>query len=300
MEQIYYGFGAVLAGFILLYVLGVFRYIPNDRAGVVERLWSPRGSLKSGLIALGGEAGFQAQVLRGGLHFFAPLTYRIHRISLITIPQGQIGYVFARDGRALPATQALGANVVSDDFQDAASFLRNGGQRGPQRRILREGTYVINLVQFVVITREQLFYLPLQAGEESLFRSMAELIQERHGFSPVVIRGTEDLIGVVTVHDGPSLESEQIIAPTVGDSAKDAATYHNCFQDPEQFLNAGGRRGRQLQVLVEGTYFINRFFATIEMIPKQRSRSVVQVSSFPIPVNTGRTCRALTTNTVSS
>ena len=37
---------------------------------------------------------------------------------------------------------------------------------------------------------------------------------------------------------------------------------------PEKFLLAGGFRGRQYQVLVEGTYFINRLFATVELIDK--------------------------------
>jgi hypothetical protein len=33
-------------------------------------------------------------------------------------------------------------------------------------------------------------------------------------------------------------------------------------------LRAGGYRGRQLQVLVEGTWYINRLFATVEWAPK--------------------------------
>ena len=48
----------------------------------------------------------------------------------------------------------------------------------------------------------------------------------------------------------------------------DADTYHNKFQDADRFLRAGGMRGRQLQVVVEGTYYINRLFATVERIPK--------------------------------
>ncbi len=44
--------------------------------------------------------------------------------------------------------------------------------------------------------------------------------------------------------------------------------FHNNFQDAEAFLRAGGRRGRQYQTLTDGTYFINRWFATVEMIPK--------------------------------
>ena len=40
-------------------------------------------------------------------------------------------------------------------FEDVAAFLNNGGQSGPQRNILREGTYAINLAQFVVFTGER-------------------------------------------------------------------------------------------------------------------------------------------------
>jgi uncharacterized membrane protein YqiK len=37
---------------------------------------------------------------------------------------------------------------------------------------------------------------------------------------------------------------------------------------PDRFIAANGLRGRQLQVLVEGTYYLNRLFATVELIPK--------------------------------
>ena len=49
-----------------------------------------------------------------------------------------------------------------------------------------------------------------------------------------------DKIGIVTVQDGPSVESGEIIAPEVGNDAK-LPNYHNNFQDPEAFLRAGGR-----------------------------------------------------------
>jgi uncharacterized membrane protein YqiK len=245
-----------------------FRYIPNNRIGVVEKLWSARGSVRSGLIALEGEAGFQPSVLRGGWHFLLPLIYRIHRLPLVTIPQGSVGYVFARDGEALPSTQTLASNVTANDFQDVVSFLRSGGQKGPQRLILREGTYAINLAQFIVLTAEQIYYLPLDKSDQEVFQRMARLIGDRDGFRPVLVKGEEDAIGIVTVQDGPSLGAGEIIAPTVGDDPNDGARYHNNFQDPDKFLHAGGRRGKQLQVLVEGTYYINRLFATVELIAK--------------------------------
>ncbi|MCA9259909.1 MAG: hypothetical protein KDA61_11945, partial [Planctomycetales bacterium] len=76
-----------------------------------------------------------------------------------------------------------------------------------------------------------------------------------------------DSIGLVTVHDGPSLPPGEIIAPAVG-ATSDDQHYHNNFQDPEAFLAAGGRRGRQYAALTDGTYFINRWFASVELIPK--------------------------------
>ncbi|HTL97877.1 MAG TPA: SPFH domain-containing protein [Holophagaceae bacterium] len=269
------------AGLLLLLLSKWIRYIPNNRVGIVEKLISGKGSVKSGLIAMGGEAGFQPSVLRGGWHMLTPFQYRIHKTPLVTIPQGKIGYVFARDGQDLPPTQALASNVKTRGFQDAEGFLQSGGQKGPQRMILREGTYAINLVQFVVLTEDQLFYLPLDRSELDTFQKMSAVIAERGGYRPVVIKGTDDVIGVITVHDGPSLPSDEIIAPTVGSDPANAATYHNNFQDPDKFLMAGGLRGRQLQVLVEGTYYINRLFATVEAVPK----TIVEVGTVGVVVS---------------
>jgi len=271
----------VIGLFAFTVLLLTFRYIPNDRVGIVEKLWSPSGSVKHGIIALNHEAGFQPELLRGGWHVMMPFQYRLHQMPLVTIPNGKIGYVFARDGQPLPPTQTLASNVTANDFQDVAAFMRSGGQRGPQRKILREGTYAINTAQFVVITNERVYFLGLDAGDGDTFKRMAAMIAERRGFEPVVIKDAEDSIGIVTVHDGASLPDGQIIAPTVGDDAKAPAIYHNNFQDPEKFLQAGGQRGRQLQTLVEGTYYINRLFATIEMIPK----TVIEVGNVGVVVS---------------
>jgi uncharacterized membrane protein YqiK len=271
---------------VVLFLLAGIRFIPNNKVGIVEMRISPKGSMDRGVIALKGEAGFQPGMLRGGLHYLLPIQYDVHIVPLVTIPQGKIGYVYARDGQPLPPSQTLASNATASDFQDVSDFLQKGGQRGPQRKIVREGTYALNLVQFVVITEERLYYLPLEKGEEEVFQRMAKVLREREGFAPVVIKGTDDSIGVVTVHDGPSLPSGQIIAPTVGEDASIRETYHNSYQDPERFLAAGGLRGRQLQVLVEGTYFINRLFATVEMVPK----TVVDVGSVGVVVSyTGET-----------
>jgi uncharacterized membrane protein YqiK len=254
----------------LLRLSNIFRYIPNNQVGVVEKLWAPKGSIKSGFIALNGEAGFEPEILRGGIHIFFPFTYRIHKSELVTVGQGKIAYVFARDGAPLGASQVLAANDTEEksDFQDTRKFLLNGGQKGPQRKIVREGTYAINTAQFAIITDERVYGHALSAQEQKILDGMRQTIADRRGFTPVVLSATEDVVGIVTTHDGPSLPSGEIIAPEVGTDLHDQATFHNNFQEPEKFLKAGGYRGRQLQIVVEGTWYINRLFATIEEVPK--------------------------------
>jgi uncharacterized membrane protein YqiK len=282
--------GVVVLGLFILLVsaLGI-RYIPNERVGVVEKLWSNRGSITEGhIIAMHGEAGYQANLLRGGIHpFIWRWQYRIHKLPLVTISQGKVGYVYARDGETLAPSQTLARVVDSNNFQDALAFLGQKGadqrgQRGRQRAILREGVYAINQALFVVITEDVVYHLNVQgrAEVEKLIGWQKEL-RDINGFNPVVIGElmsapdplvpgkniVVDSIGIVTVQDGPSLAPGEIIAPSVGNEAEEG-NYHNNFQDPEAFLAAGGRRGRQYVPLTDGTYFINRWFATLEFIPK--------------------------------
>ena len=109
---------------------------------------------------------------------------------------------------------------------------------------------------------------------------MTELLAERDAFEPIVIDSKLDVIGIVTVHDGPALRAGEIIAPTVGIEADDPH-FHNSFQDPEAFLRAGGYRGRQHQVLVDGTYYLNRLFATVENVAK----TIIEVGTVGVVVS---------------
>jgi uncharacterized membrane protein YqiK len=246
--------GVVFVLYLLIYVILGLRVISSDQVAVVEKWWSFKGSLKDSIIALNGEAGYAPMLLRGGIHFKTTLMYKIHKYPLITIPQGQIAYIFARDGNPLEPTQTLGKVIAeANNFQDVTGFLRNGGQRGPQRGILREGTYAINLAQFIVITPTDIKAVFNSTKSERMeLITMQKTLLDRNAFSPVIIMGqsteANDVMGIVTIHDGPSLLEGEIIAPYVGEA-------HASFQDPEKFLELGGRRGKQIQVLTDGTYF---------------------------------------------
>jgi uncharacterized membrane protein YqiK len=299
----------VVVPLLLLWLAAMFvgaAHIPNDRVGVLEKLWSMRGSVTDGrIIATGGEAGYQANLLRGGLHFgLWRWQYRIHKAPLVTVPQGKIAYIYARDGEPLAPGQTLGRVIECAHFQDADAFIGTRantapvvttsqsemsdakpqitrGQRGRQRAILREGVYAINLALFVVIAEDRVYTLvDTKAEIQKMLEWQKELAAVR-GFDPVVIGGmvrtidpldsekqiAVDTIGIVTIHDGPSLAPGEIIAPAVGNDPADA-NYHNNYQDPEAFLRAGGRRGRQYVPLTDGTYFLNRWFSTVEGIAK--------------------------------
>lgn len=201
---------------LLLYGIG-FTSIGTDEVGIVEKWWSMSGSVPSdGLIALKGEAGYQPQVLRSGVHFKTPFKYKIKKVRLVTIPQGQIAYVFARSGESLSDGQTLGKVIPnSKSFQDVAAFLANGGQKGPQRQILREGTYAFNLAQFIIITKDKVHSIFTSKDESAQIRNNESDLLKVGGFSPVIIASSKtveqdelgntirnkDTIGIVTINE---------------------------------------------------------------------------------------------------
>ena len=272
--------GGILVVYLLIFKILGLRVIASNEVAVVEKWWSFKGSLKDSIIALNGEAGYAPDLLRGGIHFRSVLMYKIHKYPLITVPQGQIAYLFARDGMPLAPTQTLGRIVAeANNFQSVPGFLKNGGQRGPQRGILREGTYAINLAQFIVITPSDIKSIAATSKQELVeLVSMQKTLAERNAFTPVVIMGrgqdSSDLMGIVTVHDGTPIDQGEIIAPDVGEG-------HASFQDPEKFLQLGGRRGKQIQVLTDGTYYVNRLFATVEF----RAKTVVPIGFVGVVVS---------------
>jgi uncharacterized membrane protein YqiK len=112
--------------------------IPGTAIGVVRKRWVLLGSnrtLPDGkIIALHGEAGFQADTLAPGLHWgFWPWQYDITVVPFIDIPEGKLGVVDAKDGAPL-TKRVFGREVECNAFQDARAFLLKGGQRGPPDR----------------------------------------------------------------------------------------------------------------------------------------------------------------------
>lgn len=226
----------VVAGIFIQPILRVFGVIliAEDEIGIVNKKFVLIGNnrqLPDGtLIALNGEAGLQADPLPPGVHFlYWPWQYEITKQKWVTVKQGQVGVVEARDGEPLENGRNLGRRILEcDQFQDARAFLENGGQRGPQGAIMTPGTYRINTALFQV-----------------MYANALEV--------------TDDEIAIVTTKDGVPLSK--------GDIAGRQVEGHNMFQDPDAFIATGGNKGLQEQVILAGRYYINPLFATVEMKP---------------------------------
>src|SRR5580704_6184106 len=212
------------------------------RVGIVIKRFSARSLEPGKLIAINGEAGYQADTLAPGLHFgYWRWQYRVIKAPVTIVPQGEIALVVAADGAPIPSERILGKVVACDKFQDAKTFLLSGGEKGRQLGILTAGTYRINTALFTIITSYN---------------------AQEHGMSPedlVLRRVQSDQVGIVTTLDGQPIEQGEIAGPVI-------ATHDN-FQNAQAFLEGGGRRGLQEQILLSGTWNLNPWFVQVEQVP---------------------------------
>ena len=136
------------------WLLGII-IVPDDSIGTVTKkfvLFGANRNLPDGqIVALKGEAGFQADTLSPGMHTgYWPWQYTVEIVKFTEIPQGSIGVVQACDGRPLSGGRVIARDIDCNFFQDARAFLSNDGERGPQMKVIPPGTYRINPLLFTV------------------------------------------------------------------------------------------------------------------------------------------------------
>ncbi|NHM04243.1 SPFH domain-containing protein [Flavobacterium celericrescens] len=207
--------------------------VPEDKIGLVTKkfvLFGTDKSLPDGrIIATKGEAGFQAKTLAPGLYWGMWIwQYAVDMTSFTIIPEGKIGLVLSKDGQEIPTGRILARKVDSDNYQDATAFLNNGGQKGRQTAFITTGSYRINTFLFEIVIADQ-------------------------------VKIFENMVGIVTALDGDPIPQGQIAGKYVDG--------HNNFQDFDFFLEQGGNRGLQPQVMLAGSYYINTWAIQIEQNP---------------------------------
>lgn len=239
MELAFHGWmiPAVIALLCILFYKFILRIffgliiVPQDKIGLVTKKFVLVGKqeLPEGrIIATNGEAGFQAQTLAPGVYFRKWIwQYSIDFQPFIVIPTGKIGLLLAKDGAELETGRILGRKVDCDSFQDAEAFLKNGGRKGRQTAIIAPGSYRINTLLFEI--------------------ELTDMTQI-----------PDNAVGIITTMEGDPLAEGQIAGKIIND--------HNKFQDVDTFLNNGGFKGLQEQVILAGSYFLNPWFTKVEMV----------------------------------
>ena len=214
--------------------------IRETQAGLVVKRFGP--PLPSGrIIALNGEAGYQARLLAPGWHVgLWRWQFKVIKVPVTIVRPGEIALVVAADGEAIPAERVLGRAVACDNFQDAEAFLRNHGERGRQIAFLTAGTYRINPALFEVVTPANAVRYDMAPDDLHVYE-----------ISP-------DRVGIVTMLDGRPIPA--------GDMAGPVVTGHDSFQRGQTFIDASGCRGLQEEVLLSGSWNLNPWLVRVEPV----------------------------------
>src|SRR5580765_8195958 len=235
---------AVVSTLLLAIAIVVFSgtwMIAAYESGLIVKRFGP--PLASGrIIALNGEAGYQARLLSPGWHFgLWRWRYRVVKVPTTIVRPGEIALIVAADGAAMPSEHVLGKAVPCDDFQDAEAFLTRGGERGRQLAMLTAGTYRINPSLFEVVTTATASKAGMSANDLRV-----------HQVQP-------ERVGIVTALDGRPITAGDIAGPTVAG--------HERFQRGQAFIDAGGCRGLQEEVLLSGSWNLNPWLVQVEQVP---------------------------------
>src|SRR4051812_40862948 len=92
--------GIILGSFWIF--LSGYVLIRERQVGIVVKRFATASLAPGRLIALAGEAGLQAETLAPGLHFgYWPWQYRIIKVPVTVVPQGEIALVLTADGDAI-------------------------------------------------------------------------------------------------------------------------------------------------------------------------------------------------------
>ncbi|HQR36389.1 MAG TPA: SPFH domain-containing protein [Blastocatellia bacterium] len=207
----------------------------------------------------GGVKGIQMRTLPPGLWPIHPYLFRISIAKAITVPQGKVGLVNAADGASLDQGRLIGRSVEGhSNFQNAEQFIAAQGQKGPQVDVLTPGTYRI-LTNSISLEDNA-----VKPGLFTIQLADAAMINENE-------------VGLVEALDGSPLNPrDYVAAPVEG---------HNNFQNGNKFIQSGGQRGPQKDLLLPGTYYVNpMLFKVIRDTAKEVKPGEVAV----IVSNTGK------------
>jgi uncharacterized membrane protein YqiK len=277
--------------FLLLLVHNSVAIARGSEIITLERRWFGAQMPDGRTVALKHEVGVHARTLGPGVHYLIPFIYKIKKHPFVVIGIDQVGIVRACSGAPIPSGEFFAKPVDCALFQDGEAFLQNGGQKGPQIAMLPPGEHRINPHLFtveiqpaIIISEHQvgivesvaglpcepgrIFATPVecdnfQDGAAFLanggqkgpqiailppgkYRINTSLFRIQNQPATVIPGGA---IGLVTTMDGRKIPEGRLLANKVEG--------HSNFEKGWDFIAGGGEKGRQIDVLMPGTYRIN-------------------------------------------
>ena len=126
-----------------------FIAVGSGKVAHLQKVYGSSSLQNGAIIAVNGEKGPQAFVYPEGVHFspFINVLYDVQKFNIVDIKDGEYGYLIARDGAPLRADQTFADAFAPEqgrEMLDAAFFLKNGGQKGPQTTVLPPGSHRLN------------------------------------------------------------------------------------------------------------------------------------------------------------
>ena len=199
----------------------------------------------------GGEKGPQIQFLPTGTYRINTTLFSVTVVNVTVIPDGKIGLVESIDGKSIEQGRIFAKIVECTNFQDAEAFFNNGGEKGPQIKVLPPGNYRINTALFKI--------------------KIVDAVSIEKGN-----------IGIITATDGKPISGGRLLARKVAE--------HSNFEDGAAFIANGGEKGPQTQILLPGTYRININLFRVEIknaavIPAMNIGLVTARDGKPLPEN---------------
>ncbi|MBA4124914.1 MAG: hypothetical protein H0X72_20915 [Acidobacteria bacterium] len=222
--------GLIVLGVVVLIALAVVWYIITrflvnvgaQEVAIKERRYLGRRMPQGRVVATEGEVGIQADVLKPGLHFvWYPVETVVRKVPLVEIGADELGIIEAVDGEPMQTGSIFApdrAQNAHNNFQDPIAFIKQGGVKGIQLRILPPGKWAIHPFLFRVSIAKAAMIPP---GK----------------------------VGIITSADGAQLDAGRLHGIAIKG--------HKNFQDAENFIYSGGQKGAQVEVLTPGTYRIH-------------------------------------------
>ncbi len=241
---------AVVVGLLLIVAYSSIVIVGGTQISVLERRWLGRDMPEGRVVAMADQVGIQARILGPGLHFLIPFLYRVGKYPMLVVSENEVGLVESIDGDPV-APGRIFAKVVEGHnlFQDGEAFLRNQGEKGPQIQILPPGLYRINPYLFKVTK------VP-------------------------AINIANNRVGVVVATDGQPMAPGRLLGRRVEG--------HDSFQNGQAFLEKGGQKGPQIDILLPGSYRVNSKLFQVEireaiMVPSKKEGLVTARDGEPLP-----------------